>query len=86
MMAFKIICFAIIGAILALLLFSLFSVLISFIIGLIFGGVPPFYIMFGIPFIGIPVGIYYGANFAMRSRGYSFNDYFRSLKDFLNNT
>jgi hypothetical protein len=42
--------------------------------------------MFGIPFIGIPVGIYYGANFAMRSRGYSFNDYFRSIKDFLNNT
>lgn len=84
MMAVKIICFAAIGAVFGLIMFGLFGVLIALVLGVALEGVPPFYVVLGIPLIGIPVGAYYGATCALRSQDASFKDYFDSIKDFLN--
>jgi ABC-type proline/glycine betaine transport system permease subunit len=89
MMAFKTICFAAVGAVLALPVFFLFGLLIVMLTEGMwrpFGTLAPVNMNIIIAMIGIPVGAYYGAIFASRSRGYSFRDYLRSIRDFLNNT
>jgi hypothetical protein len=73
----------------ALPIFILFGALIAFLVGAIFygrGSFPPLNILLLITLLGLPVGAYYGMVFALRSRGYSFRDYVRSIKNFLNNT
>jgi hypothetical protein len=89
MMAFKIICFAAVGAVLALPVFFVFGLLIVMLTeGLWrpFGTLAPVNINIIIAVIGMPIGAYYEVIFALRSRSYSINDYFRSIRDFLNNT
>jgi uncharacterized protein YacL len=89
MMAFKIICFAAVGAVLALPVFFVFGLLIVMLTEAPwrpFGTLAPVNINIIIAVIGMPIGAYYGAIFALRSRSYSINDYFRSIRDFLNNT
>jgi hypothetical protein len=91
MMAFKIICFAVVGAALGLAVFLCLSFIV---VGLLGGILRPlelnlnhlFPIYAGIIFtvMGLPIGAYYGIAFALRSRGFSFSDYYRSIRNFLN--
>lgn len=88
MMTFKIICFATVGAVLALPVFFVFGFLIVMLTEEIwrpFGTLAPVNINIIITAFGLPVGAFYGASFALRSRGYSLGDYFRSVREFLNN-
>jgi hypothetical protein len=93
MMAFKIICFAVIGAALGLVVFFGLSFLIVMLLGSILRLITldlhhlfPLYAGIAIALAGIPVGAYYGMVLALRSRGYYFGDYYRAVRNFLNNT
>jgi H+/Cl- antiporter ClcA len=93
MMAIKIICFVGVGAALGLLVFSALSLLVVMLAGSVlrplslnFHHLFPLYLGIFVAVMGLPVGAYYGMIFAFRSRGYSFGDYCRSIRDFMSNT
>jgi hypothetical protein len=94
MMAFKIICFAILGAILGLVSFYAMSHIVVMALGTIWqplgiddiAPVAPIYVGLITTVTGLPIGAYFGATLAMWSRGYSFGDYYRSIRDFFVNT
>jgi ABC-type phosphate transport system permease subunit len=80
------VCFAALGAILSLPVFFSFSMLIIMLSEALwrpFGAMAPVYISLAIMFLGLISGAYYGLRFALRSRGYSLKDYYRSIRDFL---
>lgn len=94
MMAFKIICFAILGAILGLVSFYTMSHIVVMALGTIWrplgiddiAPLAPIYVGLITAVIGPPFGAYFGATLAIRSRGYSVGDYYRSIRAFLINT
>jgi len=90
-MAVKIICFAAIGAMLGLTIFFVLSFVAVMLLGnlvkplgLDLHHLFPLYAGILFTLLGLPIGAYYGMIFALRSRGSSIGDYYRSVRDFLN--
>ena len=90
-MAFKITCFAVVGAALGLAVLLGLSFIVVMLLGSILRPLElnlnhlfPLYAGTIFSVMGLPIGAYYGMVFALRSRGFSFGDYYRSIRNFLN--
>jgi len=93
MLSLKTVCFALFGAIICTGIAFVLSFPVLIVIGGILEGVfgvdevawYGFVIVPAFTILGLPIGAFYGAVFALRTRGYSLREYGRTIWAFLNN-